>query len=95
MLPGSIKLRSACHEYQHCNVQAAKQERKRQFNAAERERKSKNKSAAELAYEQREAEVRQRQEVRALINIVHPNCIRPFVGVEQAAGRHLCCLPSQ
>jgi len=44
-------------------VQAAKHERRRQFNVAERERKSKNKTAAELAHEQRELEVRQRQEV--------------------------------
>ncbi len=44
--------------------QAAKHERRRQFQAAERERKSKNKTAAELAQEQRELQVRQQQEVR-------------------------------
>ena len=43
--------------------QAAKHERRRQFQAAERERKSRNKTAAELAQEQRELQVRQQQEV--------------------------------
>ena len=42
-------------------LQAAKQERRRQFNAAERERKAKNKSAAVMAHEQRELEVRRKQ----------------------------------
>ena len=46
--------------------QAAKQERRRQFNAAERERKSRNKTAAEVAQEQRELLVRQQQQVRLL-----------------------------
>jgi len=48
--------------------QAAKHERRRQFQAAERERKSKNKTAAELAQEQRELQVRQQQEVRLVVS---------------------------
>lgn len=44
-------------------LQAAKQERRRLFNTAERERKSKNKTAAELAHEEREFEVKKKQQV--------------------------------
>lgn len=52
--------------------QAAKHERRRQFQAAERERKSRNKTAAELAQEQRELQVRQQQEVRLVAtSILH------------------------
>ena len=47
-------------------LQAAKQELTRQFNAAERERKSRKKSAAEVAQEQREFEIRKKQQVKAL-----------------------------
>lgn len=47
-------------------LQAAKQELTRQFNAAERERKSRKKSAAEVAQEQREFEIRKKQQVQAL-----------------------------
>lgn len=47
-------------------LQAAKQERRRLFNAAERERKSKNKTAAELAQEEREMEVKKKQQVCAV-----------------------------
>lgn len=48
-------------------MQAAKQERRRQYQAAERERKSKTKSAAELAQEQREQQVKQKQQVKLLL----------------------------
>ncbi|KAA6417195.1 MAG: hypothetical protein FRX49_12832 [Trebouxia sp. A1-2] len=45
-------------------AEAAKHERRRQFQAAERERKSRNKTAAELAQEQRELQEQQAEAVR-------------------------------
>ncbi len=72
--------------------QAAKHERRRQFQAAERERKSKNKTAAELAQEQRELQVRQQQEVRLVAN----SSLRTTL--KSAVVRHklfILCTPTQ
>lgn len=52
----------SCEE--QCDLwQAAKQELTRQFNAAERERKSKKKPVSEVAQKQRELDIAKKQQV--------------------------------
>ena len=52
-------------------LQAAKQELTRQFNAAERERKSRKKLAAEAAHQKRDLEIRKKQKVKVMRLYVH------------------------
>lgn len=64
-------------------LQAAKQELTRQFNAAERERKSRKKSVAEVAQEQRELEIRKKQQVLAMHLYI---CLNIFISASPARG---------
>ncbi|KAL3161926.1 hypothetical protein ABBQ38_009009 [Trebouxia sp. C0009 RCD-2024] len=69
-------------------AEAAKQERRRLFNAAERERKSKNKTAAELAQEEREMEVKKKQQEQQA-EAAHIAAERRRLQQEQAAALRL------
>ncbi len=79
--------------------QAAKHERRRQFQAAERERKSKNKTAAELAQEQRELQVRQQQEVRlvatGILHTTHKSAVVHSNTHSVRVHKHRICLLTQ